>query len=200
MRSCSRRLLGNRRRNWSSIKTFPLERAEVSCWVAEPNKQLFLRWDTMKMENGPVANSAAKGLIGLVALQVFLCAAVAVLQNLLDGFIDPGPIQSAIWGVLIGLIVVGIAGTLWLALAAPRLAMQWALPATAAVPTEGGLPSENGDAMAVAAVSKVLSLKRFLYAIVAVLGLMWALLANMVLGDPLQVMERITNFFVDLWL
>jgi hypothetical protein len=78
--------------------------------------------------------------------------------------------------------------------------MQWALPATAAVPTEGGLPSENGDAMAVAAVSKVLSLKRFLYAIVAVLGLMWALLANMVLGDPLQVMERITNFFVDLWL
>jgi hypothetical protein len=68
------------------------------------------------------------------------------------------------------------------------------------VPSGEGLASEEVDALAVAAASKVPSLKRFLYAIVAVLGLMWALLANMVLGDPLRVMERITNFFVDLWL
>ncbi len=154
----------------------------------------------MNRENSPVANSAAKGLIGIFALQVFLCAAVAVLQNLLDGFFDPGPIHSAIWGVLIGLVFVGMAGTLWLALAAPRLAMRWAQPANVAVPSGESLASEEVDALAVAAASKVPSLKRFLYAIVAVLGLMWALLANMVLGDPLRVMERITNFFVDLWL
>ena len=154
----------------------------------------------MNRENAPVANSATKSLIGIFALQIILCAAVAVLQNLLDGFFDPGPIQSAIWGLLIGMILVGMAGTLWLALSAPRLAISWAQPANAPVPSGEGMTAEEVDALAVAAASKTSSLKRFLFAIVAVLGLMWALLGNMVLGDPLRVMERITNFFVDLWL
>jgi hypothetical protein len=153
----------------------------------------------MNPETSPVARSATKGLIRIFALQVFLCAAVALLQNLLDGWIDPGPIYSAIWGGIIGAILVGLAGTFWLAVAAPRLATLWAQPAIAPVPSEG-VPSEEGEALAVAAASKASSLTKFLYAIVAVLGLMWALLANMVLGDPLRVMERITNFFVDMWL
>lgn len=200
MRPRPRRILGNLRRNRSSITSLSLELARGSSWVVEPNTQLFFRQGTMNRENASVANSATKSLIGIFALQIILCAAVAVLQNLLDGFFDPGPIQSAIWGVLIGMILVGMAGTLWLALSAPRLAMSWAQPANAPVPSGEGMTAEEVDALAVAAASKTSSLKRFLFAIVAVLGLMWALLGNMVLGDPLRVMERITNFFVDLWL
>jgi hypothetical protein len=154
----------------------------------------------MNQENAPVARSTSKGLIRIFALQVFLCVAVALLQNLLDGWIDPGPVYSAIWGAIIGAILVGLAGTFWLALAAPRLATLWAQSAIAPVPSEQGLPSAGGEVQAVDAASKTSSVKRFLYSIVAVLGLMWALLANMVLGDPLRVMERITNFFVNLWL
>ena len=200
MRPRPRRILGNLRRNRSSITSLSLELARGSSWVVEPNTQLFFRQGTMNRENAPVANSATKSLIGIFALQIILCAAVAVLQNLLDGFFDPGPIQSAIWGLLIGMILVGMAGTLWLALSAPRLAMSWAQPANAPVPSGEGMTAAEVDALAVAAASKTSSLKRFLFAIVAVLGLMWALLGNMVLGDPLRVMERITNFFVDLWL